>query len=962
MRRGCRVVLGVGLVLGGCRGPLADESRELALSATPRVSPERPLSPAAKTVTCAGGNAAITATAGMALAVFLDAGGPEPGLFASRIEAATGVNLEPGGIQIDRGTPFGATAVAAGPEGDLLVAYVLESSLLARRIRALDCVVLDQTPLTLGDPAEAIGVAGGPDGWLVVKARRSGPTTGVFARRVSPSGVVLDRSDLEIDPIVPEPQRPSVAFLAGEYFVAWDANGGVFGVRVRAGDGMVIDVPPVRVSTSSGCCLDPVVSQDGTRFIVAFEDTTADGFVARTTTTGSSGMDPTTHSLFVFPAGSPFTDRWLSLVPGASEKLVLAWFDPRPTEPGMYARHVSSALVPEDGPLQGGGIQLSSNPLERVPQLASADENLWLAFRGDEATRQCPSAHAVSLDPGTFQVTGDDGPLNTIGAPQFPPALAFGRRRGLAVWFEPTSTDLRQPETLLRAARFGLSQGTLRNDGAFDVTNVLITDNQAPLSHWPALASDGETFLASWVSGGVIHLAFINPDTGLSTTSTLAMDGGGDSVVLGFGGDKYLLAWRSFAGPIVSVRIDPLTHQVLDDPPISTYPANGSSFAIQPSLACQDAQCLVVWRSLIGTTTEDIKAIRMSLANGQVLDPQPIEIGISIYGLRPQVATDGTDYLVVFDHLFDGDYGSVAGRRIAGASGALLDPAFFPISSAPDRQGLPSVSYDGLSYLVVWADQRINPQPNGGSLAEIRGTRVSQLGALLDGPADTGSFVIAPATDVGQTDLPYTLVTSTVGAISVVGYTGYGEAPARSLRALVRAVDLGNAGASCTAAGDCTSGFCADGVCCRSACGEGRGDDCIACSVQAGAVTDGVCGVLRGTTCRPSAGACDPAEVCTGLGPVCPPDLASACMDAGTQLDAAPNSGVDAGQPGDGGFGMEPRFFPDASDDPGAREGCGCTASTSAGRSHDNCLAWIVVSLCGGVVRRWWRSIGVTVR
>jgi hypothetical protein len=77
-------------------------------------------------------------------------------------------------------------------------------------------------------------------------------------------------------------------------------------------------------------------------------------------------------------------------------------------------------------------------------------------------------------------------------------------------------------------------------------------------------------------------------------------------------------------------------------------------------------------------------------------------------------------------------------------------------------------------------------------------------------------------------------------------------------------------GQACTANTQCQSGFCADGVCCDSAC---TGGDCDACSVEAGARTNGTCTILSVTTvCRVSAGACDAPEKCDGVSAACPPD------------------------------------------------------------------------------------------
>ena len=65
-------------------------------------------------------------------------------------------------------------------------------------------------------------------------------------------------------------------------------------------------------------------------------------------------------------------------------------------------------------------------------------------------------------------------------------------------------------------------------------------------------------------------------------------------------------------------------------------------------------------------------------------------------------------------------------------------------------------------------------------------------------------------------------------------------------------------GAACTLAGDCASGFCVDGVCCNTACSAGA---CDACSVAAGATTNGTCALLTGTTCNDS-NACTQTDTC----------------------------------------------------------------------------------------------------
>ncbi|MCZ7680071.1 MAG: hypothetical protein M5U28_15425 [Sandaracinaceae bacterium] len=82
-------------------------------------------------------------------------------------------------------------------------------------------------------------------------------------------------------------------------------------------------------------------------------------------------------------------------------------------------------------------------------------------------------------------------------------------------------------------------------------------------------------------------------------------------------------------------------------------------------------------------------------------------------------------------------------------------------------------------------------------------------------------------------------------------------------------------GESCTAHGECQSGFCVDGVCCNSSCGSGSTTDCMACSTGYGGTSNGTCTALSATfaptvMCRAASGeACDVADYCVAGSMVC---------------------------------------------------------------------------------------------
>lgn len=85
--------------------------------------------------------------------------------------------------------------------------------------------------------------------------------------------------------------------------------------------------------------------------------------------------------------------------------------------------------------------------------------------------------------------------------------------------------------------------------------------------------------------------------------------------------------------------------------------------------------------------------------------------------------------------------------------------------------------------------------------------------------------------------------------------------------------DVGDA---CSDGTTCTTGHCVDGVCCESACGGGAAD-CQSCLGSITGLADGRCAplpfaVARMTVCRPSAGDCDPEEICSSSNRECPAD------------------------------------------------------------------------------------------
>jgi hypothetical protein len=120
----------------------------------------------------------------------------------------------------------------------------------------------------------------------------------------------------------------------------------------------------------------------------------------------------------------------------------------------------------------------------------------------------------------------------------------------------------------------------------------------------------------------------------------------------------------------------------------------------------------------------DVWSARLS-PTGEVLDvpAKPVALTAGTQA-TPRVASDGTDFLVVWTE-WNAAQLSIYGARM-NAAGELLDAAGgFPIAAGQAGCDMADVAFDGQNYLVVWQDSR------GGDL-DVYGARVSPAGPVLD--------------------------------------------------------------------------------------------------------------------------------------------------------------------------------------------------------------------------------------
>ncbi len=343
------------------------------------------------------------------------------------------------------------------------------------------------------------------------------------------------------------------------------------------------------------------------------------------------------------------------------------------------------------------------------------------------AGREAPGVERLPSDDGEFLI---DTSITHVPAQddQGDPAVAFDGTNFLVVW-----RDLRSDWYDIYGAR--VSQAGI----VLDPAGIAIAA-EASRQWSPALAFDGTNFLVVWVdtrSGSDdIYGARVTPLGAVLDTSGIAVSAAPDdqgNPALTFDGANLLVVWqdwRSGSSDIYGSRVTP-AGVVLDPAGIAISTAASDQWS--PALAFDGTSSFVVWTDLCSGDTSDIYGCRVTPA-GVVLDHAGIAISTAPDDQwHPVLTFDGTNSLIVWEDQRSGSH-DIYGARVTPA-GTVLDPAGIPVSTAAGDQGAPALAFDGASFIVVWDDYR------SGDTSDIYGARVTPAGVVLD---PTG-FVISQA-------------------------------------------------------------------------------------------------------------------------------------------------------------------------------------------------------------------------
>ena len=381
-----------------------------------------------------------------------------------------------------------------------------------------------------------------------------GPWAAMFSR-ITGDGIVLDSGGVLLTREGDVARTPSVAFDGANYLVTWSSGEGladIEGKRVSP-TGVVLDRTPITVSSAPDVQEQPQVVFDGTNYLAVWQDQrngTYDIYGTRITPAGTV-LDPDG-----FPVCQAVNGQELPGLAAGPSNLLVAWQDKRydNARPHIYATRLDStgAVQGPETPIPG---LVHSYSIQTNPAATFDGINYFVVWQDSQpgtttwdimGARVAPTGEVLDVPP--IRVSSDT-------EYQWNPVVTYGGSEYLVTWqdrrFGPS------PGWTVYGARVTTS-GTLLDSGG-----ILIQRQHGYNDITPAVAFDGTNFLVLWNQGWT-YGRFINqagqfldstpfPVTTTPTTKNFPC--------VTFGAGSYLVAWADHVESehytrIYGVRLD----------------------------------------------------------------------------------------------------------------------------------------------------------------------------------------------------------------------------------------------------------------------------------------------------------------------------------------------------------------------------------------------------------------------
>ncbi|MCK4343253.1 MAG: hypothetical protein KAY37_16185 [Phycisphaerae bacterium] len=686
-------------------------------------------------------NSAVIWGAGQYFAVWEDARDISFGLhalgfvsdiFGARVTSDANL-LDPVGIPINRSPDFQMNPSLAYDGTQYLTVWALRKGLdeFPQHDVYFTLVTADGVPLVPDGVilcnADSVqdhpSVAWGGQDYFAVWNDQRDDAGDIYGARITTNGDVLDPNGFPLCQATATQTFPDVASSNTKYLIVWEdtraGNSDVYGAFYDP-DGLGV-MPDFPICSIGGDQQEPVVTWDGSNFLVAWHDSRSgsrDIFAARVTTNGTV-LDPDGFAVAVtiehenHPALVTDEDGNSLL----AYQLRLDW-----DSPDIHGVFVSS----------GGGVSqcfpICTNPgTEAKPRAAFNGSEYFVAWndsRGDDIYATRVTAEGTIMDPGGFRLS------NTAEYRQWS-AVDFDGQQYLVAWTEYDADEYGGP---------GVFCARVDPDGTpIDTSGILVCD----LPTWerfPQVASTPLGSMLIWqdernfdAAGSDIYGAWVGLDgtvTPVSGNPVCTRTYNQERPAMCWdGGNKFLIVFEDWMGQGYYKDVWGLILHADGSPSIGPFVVCQADKAqIFPAAAFDGTNFMVVWedqRQAVypSNAQQDLFAARVT-TDGVVLDPDGFPVvDDDFFEVAPRISFDGEQFLIVYNHVDDTTGWDVYGVWLDPAS-PIVDPPFQIAADLEIHEIGPDVAWDGLVHAVSFRRgselcvARVDPSPAGGINAE----------------------------------------------------------------------------------------------------------------------------------------------------------------------------------------------------------------------------------------------------
>lgn len=326
---------------------------------------------------------------------------------------------------------------------------------------------------------------GGTNCLVVWGDERGGLYTDVYGARVSPSGVVLDSTNILISREAYSQWYSSVAFDSINYLVVWeDERSGtkdIYATRVSQ-TGTILDPLGIIIASASNDQATPSVTFDGTNYFVVWSDERGSSLDIYGARINQSGIVIDTQGIAISTAS--YSQHSPSVVFGGTNFLV-AWGDERS---GFPYPHIYGARVNQSGVVldTSGFVIAMAGQWQDEPSVAFDGTNYFVTWHHYDGVYDIYGARVnqsgVVLEPSGIAISTE------IGSQRYP-SVTFDGTNYFIVW-----QDYRNGNNDIYGARMDTSGIVIDSAGL-----AISIEGHEQLT--PAIAFDGAYYLVIWSDG-----------------------------------------------------------------------------------------------------------------------------------------------------------------------------------------------------------------------------------------------------------------------------------------------------------------------------------------------------------------------------------------------------------------------------------------------------------------------------